>query len=137
MELQEFHALSAALRKQAPAGDFDELNQLAVSYRDVLASSPMFSDVAATVTEDPDGVLRFDCRLASLHDTRDIIADVESLWLERMSHPFWEAHTVDVSGDVLGFLAATRFGDTGPYITVRILINAARLPQQRCTDADD
>lgn len=131
MDLMDFHKLRRAVQVSAYPGSDRDVATMESDLRDLLLSSRMFESVEVERTGDQDQLVIALCRFKPEFQEAEIAREVERLWTERMRYPFWEAHSLLVDPEFVEFEAATRNSDSGHYVTVHMVAEAARLPMQR------
>ncbi|HLN77795.1 MAG TPA: hypothetical protein VK204_12180 [Nocardioidaceae bacterium] len=99
--------------------------------RDVFTDSGLFDTVEVEHTDDPDRLLVSLCQYHPNLSEHDVADAVEELWGQRVSHPFWEAHSTWVDDGHVEFEAATREGPHGHYVTVHLVAQRSPVPLQR------
>lgn len=135
MDLMQFHKMRTAVQGTADAGSGTELASMERNLRDLLMASGIFEDVEVEHTDDPNQLVIAMCRFAPEYSEADIAAHLEELWDDRVRYPYWEAHTLVVDEAHVEFEAATRNSNTGPYVTMHLLAQKARIPSQRIPPA--
>ncbi len=131
MDLMQFHKMRTAIQDNAYPGSGTDLATMESNLRDLLMASGIFEDVEVEQTDDPDQLVIALCRFKPEYSERDIAAHVKHLWHDRVRYPYWEAHTLIVDKEHVEFEAATRVSNTGPYVTVHMVAQKARIPAQR------
>jgi len=99
--------------------------------RGVLMNSRIFERVQVGHTDDPDRLVAALCRFAPGHSERDVAEMMAWIWRDRVSYPYWEAHSLRVDDAHVEFEAATRKGNNGHYVTVHMVAEQVRIPAQR------
>jgi hypothetical protein len=94
-------------------------------------SSGLFVDVEVGRTEDPDQLVIALCTFDPHVSEAAVAAQLERMWADRVSYPFWEAHTLLVDPEHVEFEAASRPSPVGGYVTVHLVAQKARIPAQR------
>ena len=131
MDLMQFHRRRVAIQENAPAGRARVLRQVEVNLREVLSASGLFERVEVEHTNDPDRLVIALCAFRPEFSEEDIAFRLENLWSDRVRYQFWEAHAVSTDDDHVELEAASRSGPAGPYVTVHLVAQKARIPLQR------
>jgi hypothetical protein len=131
MELLQFHKMRTAVQDNAYPGSGADLVTVEGNLRDLLMASGLFEDVEVEHTDDPDRLVIALCQFRPELAEDDVAAQLERMWYDRVRYPFWEAHSLVVDREHVEFEAATRASDTGHYVTVHMVAQKARIPQQR------
>jgi hypothetical protein len=131
MDLLQFHKMRTAIQGNAYPGSGTDLATMERNLRDLLMASGIFEEVEVEHTDDPDRLVIALCHFKPDYSEQDVAAHVEQLWHDRVRYPYWEAHTLVVDKEHVEFEAATRSSNTGPYVTVHMVAQKARIPAQR------
>ena len=131
MDLLQFHKMRTAIQGNAYPGSGTDLATMERNLRDLLMASGIFEEVEVEHTDDPDRLVIALCHFKPDYSEQDVAAHVERMWHDRVRYPYWEAHTLVVDKEHVEFEAATRSSNTGPYVTVHMVAQKARIPAQR------
>jgi hypothetical protein len=131
MNLMQFHRIRTAIQDNATPGSSRDLATVEGSLRSLLMSSGLFVDVEVGRTEDPDQLVIALCTFDPHVSEAAVAAQLERMWADRVSYPFWEAHTLLVDPEHVEFEAASRPSPVGGYVTVHLVAQKARIPAQR------
>lgn len=131
MDLKGYHRMRRGMQTNASPGSRKELVGIESNIREMLMTSGIFANVEVEHTDDPDRLVVALCRFSPDYSERDIAEVMEWMWRDRVSYPYWEAHSLIVDRDHVEFQAATRNGDGGRYVTVHLVAQQARIPLQR------
>lgn len=131
MDTYSFHVMRGAVQRQASPGRRDELDELGKVYKQRLAESGVLSEPDVVATDDENELISATCYYTDDLDPGQVVAELERLWSEQLSHPFWSAHTIQTTDAEVALEGATRFGVDGPYVTVRLAARGAAIPAQR------
>ena len=131
MNFVQFHKLRTAVQDNAYPGSGKDLATMEHTLRKLLMASGIFEEVEVEHTDDPDRLVIAFCHFKPNFAEEDIATHIEHLWHDRVQYPFWEAHTLVVDKEHVEFEAATRTSSTGPYLTVHLVAQKARIPAQR------
>ena len=131
MDLVQFHKLRTAVQHNAFPGSGREVALVEESLRDILMDSGLFETVEVEHTDDPDKLVIALCEFKPENSGLDVAEVVEQLWHQRVRYPFWEAHSLLVDREHVELQAATRTSSSGPYVTVHLVAQRARIPAQR------
>ena len=131
MDLMQFHRMRRAIQVNASPGADEELVSVEQSLRDLLMRSGVFEEVEVEHTDDPDQLVIALCKFDPRYTEQEIALRLETIWSERVSSPFWEAHALSVDHEHVEFEAATRMSSLGGYVTVHLVAQRARIPAQR------
>lgn len=126
-----FRKLRSGVQGNAAPGSSKDLEIVEKTLREMLMSSGIFMDVEVEHTNDPDRLVVALCRFAPEYSERDIAEVMEWMWQDRVSYPYWEAHSLLVDKAHVEFQAATRTGSNGHYVTVHLVAEQVRIPTQR------
>ncbi|MGH3472060.1 MAG: hypothetical protein ACRDPG_08460 [Nocardioidaceae bacterium] len=131
MDIHTFHVLRDAVQRQATAGSPEDLSGLGDVYQEGLSDSGLLADIDVRITSDADGLIEASCLFPDSLDGHQVATELERVWSEKMSHPFWEVHVVEEADEGVRLEGATRFGSDGPYVTVQLIAKSAAIPTQR------
>jgi hypothetical protein len=131
MNLMQFHRIRTAIQDNATPGSSTDLATVEGSLRSLLMSSGLFVDVEVERTDDPDQLVIALCTFDPHVSEAAVAAQLERMWADRVSYPFWEAHTLLVDTEHVEFEAASRPSPVGGYVTVHLVAQKARIPAQR------
>ena len=131
MELLHFHTLRAGVQRNAHPGSGSLLTTMELTLRDQLMSSGLFEEVEVEHTDDPDQLVIGLCQFRPEVSEAAVAAYLESVWSDRVSYPFWSAHSMIVDDEHVELEAATRESVTGGYVTFHLVAQKARIPAQR------
>lgn len=131
MDLMAFHKLRSGVQGNAIPGSLKELATVEKNLREMLMTSGIFEDVEVEHTSDPDRLVVALCHFAPEYSEADIAEVMEWMWQDRVSYPYWEAHSLLVDNAHVEFQAATRAGDSGHYVTVHMVAQRVHIPTQR------
>ena len=131
MDLMAFHKLRSGVQGNASPGSGKDLVTVEKSLREMLLSSGIFLDVEVEHTDDPDQLVVALCRFDPAYSEQDIAEVMQWMWKDRVSYPYWEAHSLRVDNAHVEFQAATRAGSDGHYVTVHLVAEPVRIPTQR------
>ena len=131
MDLLQFHKLRTAIQGNAYPGSGEDVASMEGNLRDLLMASGIFEEVEVERTDDPNQLVIALCHFRPQYSEADIAAHLEHLWADRVRYPFWEAHALVVDKEHIELEAATRTGVNGPYVTVHLVAQKARIPAQR------
>ncbi len=131
MDLMAFHKLRNGVKGNAFPGSRKQLANVEKNLRDLLMSSGIFEDVEVGHTDDPDRLVVAMCRFAPEYSEQDIADAMSWMWTDRVSYPYWQAHSLLVDSAHVEFQAATRDGSAGHYVTVHMVAQQTRIPAQR------
>jgi len=135
MALTRFHQLRTAVQVDAHPGSDWEVATKERDLRDLLMASGLFENVEVEHTDNPDQLVVALCRYVPGQSEADVAREIERLWNDRVRYPYWEAHSLIVDKEFIEFEAATRNSDTGHYVTLHMVAEAARIPTQRAPGA--
>ena len=131
MNLMQFHRLRTAIQGNAAPGSARDLATVEGSLRSLLMSSGLFVDVEVERTDDPDQLVIALCTFDPHVSEAAVAGQLERLWADRVSFPFWEAHALLVEDEHVELEAASRPSPVGGYVTVHLVAQKARIPAQR------
>ncbi|MGA8209059.1 MAG: hypothetical protein WB441_00745 [Nocardioidaceae bacterium] len=131
MNHAQFHRLKTAVQCNAHPGRGLDLELVEAHLRVLLLDSGLFEEVEVEHTDDPDRLVIALCQFRPFYDVDDVAALLEQIWADRVRYPFWEAHSLVTARDHVEFEAATRIGERGHYVTVHLVAQKARIPEQR------
>ena len=131
MNLMQFHRLRTAIQGNAAPGSTRDLATVEGSLRSLLMSSGLFVDVEVERTDDPDQLVIALCTFDPHVSEAAVAGQLERLWADRVSFPFWEAHALLVEDEHVELEAASRPSPVGGYVTVHLVAQKARIPTQR------
>ena len=131
MNLMQFHRLRTAIQGNAAPGSTRDLATVEGSLRSLLMSSGLFVDVEVERTDDPDQLVIALCTFDPHVSEAAVAGQLERLWADRVSFPFWEAHALLVEDEHVELEAASRPSPVGGYVTVHLVAQKARIPAQR------
>ena len=131
MNLMQFHRLRTAIQGNAAPGSTRDLATVEGSLRSLLMSSGLFVDVEVERTDDPDQLVIALCTFDPHVSEAAVAGQLERLWADRVSYPFWEAHALLVEDEHVELEAASRPSPVGGYVTVHLVAQKARIPAQR------
>ena len=138
MDLMQFHRMRTAIQNNASPGAEHDLVTFEGSLRYMLLTSGLFEEVEVEHTTDPDQLVIALCQFKPDHSAADVARRLEEMWADRVSYPFWEAHGLDVTADLVELEAASRPSAVGGYVTVHLVAQKALIPAQRSVlDAAD
>ena len=126
-----FHKLRSGVQGNAFPGSRKDLVTVERTLRDMLMSSGIFLHVEVEHTDDPDRLVVALCRFDPAYTEQDIAEVMQWMWKDRVSYPYWEAHSLLVDNAHVEFQAATRTGHDGHYVTVHMVAEQVRIPTQR------
>ena len=131
MNLLQFHRMRSAIQVYASPGADHDLMNVEESLRDLLMGSGVFEEVEVDHTDDPDQLVIALCKFNPRYSEDEVASRLETMWGERVSYPFWEAHALHVEDEHVELEAATRYSDNGHYVTVHLVAQKAPIPAQR------
>jgi hypothetical protein len=131
MDLLQFHTLRTGVQTNAYPGSGTDLASMEAAFRELLVSSGIFEEVEVEHTDDPNQLVIGFCGFNPEYGEQEIANYIELIWRERVSYPFWEAHSAIVSKGQVEFLAATRESNRSHYVTVHLVAQKAHIPAQR------
>jgi hypothetical protein len=131
MNLTQFHRMRKAVQVNAAPGSTGDLATVERSLRSMLMSSGLFVDVEVEHTDDPDQLVIALCTFDPHVAEADVAGQLERMWADRVSYPFWEAHALLVEPDHVELEAASRPSALGGYVTVHLVAQKAYIPAQR------
>ncbi|QNN51701.1 hypothetical protein [Nocardioides mesophilus] len=131
MDLLQFHRMRTAIQGSASPGRDTDLESVEQSLRDLLLRSGVFEDVEVGHTDDPDQLVIALCTFNPLVAEAEVARRLETIWRDRVSYPFWEAHALHVESEHVEFQAASRYSSRGHYVTVHLVAQKAPIPAQR------
>lgn len=131
MELHHFHQRRTAIQANGRPGQPSHLQGMQDTLREVLMSSGLFEDVEVEHTENRDALVIALCSFRHLYTELDIAERLENLWSDLVRFPFWEAHAVLTHKDHVELEAASALSPAGHYVTVHLVAEKARIPEQR------
>ena len=131
MNLMQFHRLRTAIQGNAAPGSTRDMATVEGSLRSLLMSSGLFVDVEVERTDDPDQLVIALCTFDPHVSEAAVAGQLERLWADRVSFPFWEAHALLVEDEHVELEAASRPSPVGGYVTVHLVAQKARIPAQR------
>ena len=131
MNLMQFHRLRTAIQGNAAPGSARDLATVEGSLRSLLMSRGLFVDVEVERTDDPDQLVIALCTFDPHVSEAAVAGQLERLWADRVSFPFWEAHALLVEDEHVELEAASRPSPVGGYVTVHLVAQKARIPAQR------
>lgn len=131
MNLMQFHRLRTAIQGNAAPGSARDLATVEGSLRSLLMSSGLFVDVEVERTDDPDQLVIALCTFDPHVSEAAVAGQLERLWADRVSFPFWEAHALLVEDEHVELEAVSRPSPVGGYVTVHLVAQKARIPAQR------
>jgi hypothetical protein len=135
MEMLKFHRVRYGIQANASPGKVDQLESMEGALREKLMDSGLFEEVEVERTDDPDQLLIALCQFRPFYTEADVAERLEQIWSDRVRYPFWEAHAVTTDQDFVEFEAATRESQFGGYVTVHLVAQKARIPEQRPASA--
>lgn len=131
MDLVQFHKMRTAIQSNAFPGSGPDLATMEDNLRELLMASGIFEEVEVEHTDDEDQLLVALCHFKPDYSEHEIAERLESMWQNRVRFPYWAAHGLMVGKEHVEFEAATRNSSTGPYVTVHLIAQKARIPAQR------
>jgi hypothetical protein len=134
MDLMQFHQRRRALQVNAAPARRDHLSTVEENLRDLLMDSGLFEEVEVEHTDDPNQLVIGLCQFRPDYTEGYVAAQLEAIWADRLRYPFWEAHAILADEDHVEFEAASRVGPAGHYVTVHLVAQKARIPEQRVSE---
>jgi len=131
MNLLQFHRVRTAIQINASPGADHDLMTVEESLRDLLMGSGVFEEVEVDHTDDLDQLVIALCKFNPTYSEDEVASRLETIWVERLSYPFWESHALHVEAEHVELEAATRDSDNGHYVTVHLVAQKAPIPAQR------
>jgi hypothetical protein len=131
MDLMQFHRVRTAIQLNASPGRAGDLRAVERTVRETLLDSGLFEDVEVGHTEDVDSLVIALCRFRPFYTERDVAERLEEIWSDRVRYPFWARHAVLTDDDQVELEGASRVGPYGHYVTVHVVAQRARIPEQR------
>lgn len=131
MDLAQFHRLRTAVQENASPCTRDDLYTAERSLRYLLLTSDLFDEIEVEHTADADRLVIALCKIRSHIAEADVARELEQLWTDRLSYPFWEAHALSVDDGHIEFEAASRSSNVGGYVTLHLVAQKVRVPAQR------
>jgi len=135
MEMLQFHRMRTAIQVNASPGKPEDLESVEGNLRELLMASGLFEEVEVDHTDDPDQLVIALCQFRPFYTESDVAARLEEIWADRVRYPFWEAHSVHTAADFVEFEGASRVSQLGHYVTVHLIAQKARIPEQRPASA--
>ncbi|NUR06761.1 MAG: hypothetical protein HOQ45_07120 [Nocardioidaceae bacterium] len=123
--------MRTGIQVNAAPGSAADLAALEAQLRELLMDSGLFEEVAVEHTDDVDQLVIALCQFRPFYTERDVAERLERIWSDQVRYPFWEAHSVSVADDFVEFEAASRASQHGHYVTVHLVAQRARIPEQR------
>lgn len=133
MNLLQFHRLRTGIQENASPGSSTDLATVEGSLRYLLMTSGLFDEVEVERTDDPDRLVIALCTFRPQVTDTDIAREIEQVWAERVSYPFWEAHALHIESGHIELEAASRPSPVGGYVTVHLVAQQAKIPAQRAS----
>lgn len=131
MELVKYHKLRTAVQENASPGVGSHLTGLQARLHAILQGSAMFTEIEVGHTDNPDRLVIALCQFRHDLTEWEVAMRLEQLWDRGVRYPFWEAHTLIVEDAHVELEGASRQGPHGHYVTVHLVAQRARLPEQR------
>ncbi len=131
MNIVQFHRIRSGIQANASPGVGPDLTTMEKSLRSLLLGSGVFAQVEVEQTDDPDHLVIALCEFDPAFTEQEVAQRLETIWRERVSYTFWEAHATYTESQHVEFEAATRSGSFGHYVTVHLVAKRAEIPAQR------
>ena len=131
MDLMQFHKVRTAIQTDASPGRGQDLRAVERTLSEMLLDSGLFEDVEVEHTDDVDKLVIALCRFRPFYTVRDVAGRLEEIWSDKVRYPFWARHAVLCDDDQVELEGASRVGPRGHYVTVHLVAQRARIPEQR------
>jgi hypothetical protein len=131
MDLMQFHQMRTAVQIDASPGRSGDLRAVERTLGEMLLDSGLFEDVEVEHTDDVDKLVIALCRFRPFYTERDVAERLEEIWSDKVRYPFWARHAVLAEQDHVELEGASRVGPKGHYVTVHLVAQRARIPEQR------
>jgi len=135
MDLMQFHKVRTAIQIDASPGRGQDLRAVERTLSEMLLDSGLFEDVEVEHTDDVDKLVIALCRFRPFYTERDVAERLEEIWSDKVRYPFWARHAVLCDDDHVELEGASRVGPRGHYVTVHLVAQRARVPEQRRASA--
>ena len=129
--LIRYRRLRTAVQLNAGPEEPARLRVLETATRDALLATRLFVDLEVGHTSDPDRLVIALGQFGPGVDETLVARSLAWLWQERLRYRLWEAHVLLVDQDHVELQGATRGDSHGPYATVHVVAQRARVPLQR------
>jgi len=130
-QLIRYRRLRTAVQANAGPEGAERLRALEVALRAALLDSGLFVDVEAGHTDDVDRLVIALCHFGPGMTEAAVARALSVLWQEKLRYPMWECHAVILEEDHVELQGATRGTSNGPYVTVHVVAQRAKVPMQR------
>lgn len=131
MRTSDYGKVRSALQSNAAPADEAARGAVAGDLRDALASTGMFHTVEVECTDDADRLVIAMVGFEPGADESALAGVLQQIWLDRVGHGFWKAHTSLVEDGHIELQAATRRNARDGYVTVHLVAQAAEAPAPR------
>jgi len=131
MELTQYKKYRTAVQSNASPASTPQILEVEDNVRSMLMSTGFFEDVEVEHTDDVDKLVIGLCRFRPFYTERDVAERLEEIWSDKVRYPFWARHAVLAEGDHVELEGASRVGPQGHYVTVHLVAQRARIPEQR------
>ena len=129
--LIRYRRLRTAVQLNAAPERPARLRELEGRLRAALLDTGMFLAVEAGHTTDADRLVIALCHFGPTVPEAAVARALSVLWQEKLRYPLWESHAVLVEEGHVELQGATRGTTSGPYVTVHVVAQRARVPHQR------
>ena len=126
-----YRRLRTAVQLNAAPEEPARLRVLEAAMREALLSTRLFVDLEVGHTADADRLVIALGQFGPGVDEALVARSLAWLWQERLRYRLWESHAIIVERDHVELQGATRGHSHGPYVTMHVVAQRARVPLQR------
>ena len=131
MKLMDYRLLRTGVQRNASPGSEADLQFTATELQRQLLATGLFSDVEVEATENVDHLVVAMCTFDPELTEEEVALRLEDVWNGRLRFDYWAAHSTLVHKGQVELQGASLSGLGGPYVTLHIVAQKARVPAQR------
>ena len=129
--LVRYRRLRTAVQLNAAPEGRARLRELEAQLRAALLETGVFVEIEAGHTDDADRLVIALCHFGPGVSEVIVARALFVLWQEQLRYRMWESHAILVEQDHVELQGATRGRPDGPYVTVHVVAQRAKMPLQR------
>ncbi len=131
MRIVEYTKLRTGVQLNARRANLPEVRSTALGLQQALMASGRFTSVEVDWTNDVDHLVVAMCSFDASLTEEQVARQLEDLWLGELRFGYWAAHSTLVTPGQVELQGATLRTIGGPYLTLHVIAQKARIPAQR------
>jgi len=130
MRISEYSKLRDGVQVNARPSGTADLRSAAFELRRGLMATGLFADVEVDHTDEADHLVVAMCTFSAELSEEQAAVQLEQVW-QRVRYGYWAVHSTLVDKGQVELQGATLRGVGGPYVTLHVVAQQARIPAQR------